>query len=284
MKYCARKLFLGNSAGLSLMLAATVFAFVGLGCFGGSRSASKLVPSDYIGEWTGSDGSTLSLKSDAGSYKSGNYSVDNASVDVDEAAKTLKLTFFGVAAKEFKIDQSASGNTMKLDGVTYKKAGGGSATNSPMPGMSMSPTSKTTSTGSNSTSHANAAKGETPADDELQKMVKDDLLAFNDAIQAGDFSDFHKRISTLWQKQTSPEKFNQSFHEFIERKIDISKISSEEATFSPEPSVDASKGTKILVVEGRYNTSPLPTKFQIKYVPEGREWKMFGIMVDTTSD
>ena len=131
---------------------------------------------------------------------------------------------------------------------------------------------------------ADASKSEIPSDEELQDMVKTTLLDFNDAVAKGDFADFHTRIAKAWQTQVTPETFNTSFGKFIENKINIGNISSKEASFSPEPKIDRSRGLRELVVEGRYDTSPLPVKFELKYVPEGKEWKLYGISVDTTKD
>jgi hypothetical protein len=128
---------------------------------------------------------------------------------------------------------------------------------------------------------ADASKYELPSDEELQEIVKKTLLDFNKAVEKGDFEDFHTTISKSWQKQTTPETFNSSFSQFISQKINVGSISSKDATFSPDPAIDKSRGVKELNVEGKYDTSPL-VKFELKYIPEGKEWKLFGISVDTT--
>ena len=130
---------------------------------------------------------------------------------------------------------------------------------------------------------ADAAKGEMPADDELQYLAKTSLLDFNDAIQKADFSDFHSRLSKTWQKQITAERFKQEFQAFIDKRVDISAISSEEASFSPAPSIDKVGNMKMLVMKGSYDISPSPTTFELKYIPDGKEWKLFGIDVRTKS-
>lgn len=133
------------------------------------------------------------------------------------------------------------------------------------------------------TKRADASKGEMPADDELQYMAKTTLLDFNDAIQQADFSGFHSRISKTWQKQLSPDRFKQEFQAFIDKGVDISAISSEKAEFSPAPSIEKTGSMKMLVLKGSYDISPAPTTFELKYIPEGKEWKLFGIDVRTKS-
>ncbi len=129
---------------------------------------------------------------------------------------------------------------------------------------------------------ADASKGELPSDEELQETVKETLMNFNDAVQQGDFSDFHKTISKFWQRQTKPKTFEDGFRQFIERKADISEIRSKEANFTTKR-VDSSKRLKRLIVKGSYPTSPSPTQFELEYIPEGKEWKLFAINVRTRS-
>jgi hypothetical protein len=132
------------------------------------------------------------------------------------------------------------------------------------------------------TKKANAAKWEVPEEDEMQEMTRTALMDFNEAVQDGDFADFHTKISKTWQKQTTPEKFNQAFGEFINKKVDISNISSSEPQYSPDPSVLTDLGAKKLIAKGCYDVSPRPVGFTLKWIPEGKEWKLFGIEVDTT--
>lgn len=132
------------------------------------------------------------------------------------------------------------------------------------------------------TKKADASKGEIPSDDELQDMVKTTLLDFNDAVTTADFTTFYGNISKLWQRQTSPAKLEDTFKVFIDGKNNFSAIRSKDAEFSSNPKVDDSKGFKELVLEGKYDTSPLPTKFTLKYTPESKNWKLTGIIVDTT--
>ncbi len=128
-----------------------------------------------------------------------------------------------------------------------------------------------------------ASSGEVPSEPDLQNLVKMTLLDFNDAVQKGDFKDFYATIAEVWQKEISPEKFNQAFKSFIDSKANISEIKSMEAEFSPEPKVTKTRGTVFLQVEGSYSTSPKPTKFELEYVAENNEWKLSRIRVKTKS-
>lgn len=169
----------------------------------------------------------------------------------------------------------------KKDGFDFSKTG---QTNSPRRENQNSsvPFSPASNQRTSTFSKADASKNEIPSENELREMAKTTLLDFNEAIQGEDFTTFYGNISLLWQKQTTPEKLKEIFKIFIVKKVDLAAVASLEANFSSNPRVDDSKGFKELVLDGRYDTSPLPTKFTLKYTPEGREWKLTGIVVDTT--
>lgn len=130
---------------------------------------------------------------------------------------------------------------------------------------------------------ADASKGEVPTESESQYMAKKTLLDFNEAIQKADFTDFHGNISRTWQKQISAEKFKQEFQAFIDKGVDISEIKSKKAEFSPSPGIETVGRMKMLVMKGSYDIRPVPTIFELKYIPDGDDWKLFGIDVRTKS-
>ncbi len=125
------------------------------------------------------------------------------------------------------------------------------------------------------------SRGDVPSERDMEELSKQTLLDFNDAVQQGDFTDFHSKISKVWKKTTTPEAFNQGFKEFIEKKIDISGVKSQNATYDPDPKVEKRGGLKILKANGRYDTYPLPTKFETEYLKEDGDWKLISIRVDT---
>jgi hypothetical protein len=270
MKNQIYKLFFGKNAYVSLLVVFAMMLFVGLGC--GGKKDGKPVSAEYHGAWTGSDGSTITIRSDnSGDYKSGSTKVDNGSVTINDADKTLSITLFGFGPT-LKIDQPPSGNQMKLDGIVYKKSGAPSKDTSKSSDKRESP----------SYDAANASKWEIPSDEEMRDMTRTALMDFNDAVKQGDFTDFHSKISKTWQKQTTPATFNISFAAFIDKKVDLSDVDSGEAKFSPEPSVERESGVKKLIAKGCYDITPRPLNFKLQWIPEGKEYKLFGIEVDTT--
>lgn len=286
MKNFVGKIFVGRNAKFNVLLVLCAFAFVGLGCFGSGKGSSekKPIPAAFLGDWTGQDGSTLSIRGDGtGDFHSGGTKIDGGTAEVSEADKTVSITFFGIG-KTLKIDSPPSGDTMKLDNVTYKRKGGFNVadSNSSKDDTNKSDNSNKKDTSSSPAPKVNAAKYEVPGDEQMQEMTRTALMDFNEAVQDGDFTDFHSKISKMWQKQTTPEKFNQAFGEFINKKVDISNISSSEPEYSSAPAVEEDKGMRKLIARGCYDVSPRPVGFTLKWIPEAKEWKLFGIEVDTT--
>ncbi len=130
-----------------------------------------------------------------------------------------------------------------------------------------------------------ADEDEVPSDAQAQALVKKTLMGFNEAVQAGDFADFHKTVSGTWRRTSKPADFNKGFKEFIDKEIDISRIRKEDAKFSPDPKIIKKFGKQVLTLKGTYEPSlgELPVNFNLEYIVDGDEWKLIFIGVDTTS-
>lgn len=130
-------------------------------------------------------------------------------------------------------------------------------------------------------SRADASTGEVPTERQAQELARTTLMDFNDAIQKGDFEDFHRTISKPFQKQASPERLRDVFTVFVDANADFSSARHMTAEFSPSPSVEKKSGINHLHLKGRYPTSPRKTNFDFKYIPEDGEWKLVAIEVNT---
>ncbi|MGD9587896.1 MAG: hypothetical protein AB7Q37_07605 [Pyrinomonadaceae bacterium] len=130
-------------------------------------------------------------------------------------------------------------------------------------------------------SRPDASKGEVPTDPQSQMLARETILDFNDAIQSGDFSTFHGNVSKPFQRQASAEKMEDAFKAFIEAKPDFSDVKTMTATFSPSPSIQRQSGVRHLQIKGYYETSPRRMNFDLKYIPEGKDWKLISIEVNT---
>lgn len=146
---------------------------------------------------------------------------------------------------------------------------------------SSSPTANTASTPKTDVPDADASTGKLPSDAQLQEMARETVLDFNDAIQSEDFTAFHSKISKPFQKQASPERFKQVFAEFLNNNIDFKEVEDLTAEFSPAPALGKESGYNVLSLNGSYATTPRRTKFELKYIPEGKEWKLIFIRIST---
>jgi len=144
-----------------------------------------------------------------------------------------------------------------------------------------SPTPNPTSTPKKDVEDADASNGKLPSDEQLQELVKDTVLDFNDAIQSKDFTSFHSNISKPFQKQASPDRFKEVFSEFMNNNINFREVNDLEADFSDTPKVGKESGYTVLTLNGTYATSPRRTRFELKYIPEGKEWKLIFIRIST---
>ena len=101
----------------SLILIFGLFLSLVLGCGGG-----KPVPSKYQGNWVGADGSTLYMDSDGkAGFVVGSKEVTGGGAVVDESAKTITISLFGIS-HTWKIDQEPNERgEMRLDGKIYRK-------------------------------------------------------------------------------------------------------------------------------------------------------------------
>jgi hypothetical protein len=264
-----------NKLTFSIALLSLLAAILGCG-------KTKPVPSEYAGHWTGSNGAIIDIRADGtGSYKSGpgavNSTVDG-SVEINDAEKTLSVKFVGVGPT-FKIDKAPSGDQMTLDGIVFKKGGGSDS-------KSDKSSSDSKSDKPSSDSKSDSGSGDMPSDDKLQSLARGTILDFNSAVQSGDFTDFHSKISSLWKEQNSADEIKDIFQQFVDNKdnFDFSAVKSMKANFSPAPSFGSISGRKTLELKGNYDTKPLKTKFELKYLYEDGSWKLAGIRINTKDE
>ena len=261
MKNTLNTVFFGKNVALSAVLAVGLLMIVGLGCGGGSKSADeKQAGSEFVGAWAAADGSTITIRSDGSAdYKIGGSSVTGGKALVSEKDKTLRIAMLGMGSP-MKLDKPPANGEMTVDGVVYKKNGGGSTSSSD-------------------------AKPEVPSKEKLQTLVKTTFLDFSDGVQGEDFTDFHKKIAKVWRDSSTPEKLGEAFKSFTDDKenYDFKRaVSPLDAVFTPDPLIEKVGDLDALIVKGHYPTKPARANFELKYVMEDGSWKLIGINVKTT--
>lgn len=283
MKNLFGKILFDRNPAVGLAVCALVFAGFVLACgFGGGSANRKPIPEAYLGTWTGQDGTTLTIRADGtGDYHAGSSKVDNAAVEVDEAAKEIKFTMVGINVGTYKIDSPPSGNQIKIDGQTFRRDGGSTAPpNSATERTTNSATNRASTTAATEDNSADSPKltqdPDLPDDAELQTLVKTTLLDFNSAIQSGSFDSFHSSTSSYFQQQFTPARLEQQFGELIRKKFDISDIADKKAAI--KPSFENQNGIKVLNANGSYPSKP-PVNFELQYIQEDIEWKLLSINI-----
>ncbi|MFL5243877.1 MAG: hypothetical protein ACJ8FY_17380 [Gemmataceae bacterium] len=115
-----------------------------------------------------------------------------------------------------------------------------------------------------------------PPQAKLEGMVAEALLGFNKAVRTRDFTAFYANLATIWKKETTPQKLQQIFREFLDKDIDIGAIKDVNPQFSRSPLV-SDRG--VLVMAGHFPTEPSQVRFKLQYASESGVWKLMGISV-----
>ncbi len=243
---------------ISLIVASLALVVLVLAC-GGAKIPP---PSKYVGSWTGEDGTLITIRGDgSGDYKTANSNVDNGSVTIDEAAKTLKIAFVGMGPT-FNIDKPPSGDQMTLSGVVFKKGG--------------SPTS--------SSDNKSSGDGPTqpPSTSEAEQLMTKTLADFAKGIEEGTLSDFYKNASAEWREQYTQEATDELFSSFLDGKNitpSLNDAASKKPKITDGPKIDTENGIKRLTMTGTYPSKPYGVDVTTEYYwSEGRwGWKRFKI-------
>lgn len=123
-----------------------------------------------------------------------------------------------------------------------------------------------------------ARAADIPEKAETKSMTESSILSFGKAVKKKDFSGFYEDIATIWQKQTSPEKLEELFKDFLNKGIDLpAALEGKEPVFNQPAAIDSDG---VLMIKGYYPTTPNRVVFQLKYLEEEDEWKLVGIDVN----
>ena len=117
-----------------------------------------------------------------------------------------------------------------------------------------------------------------PSEKEIEKLVLDTLLLFNDAVQARNFKAFHAKLGPAWKKDATPRALLDSFHDFTDKHIDFSDIEDVAVTFDVAPAVNQDGW---LVVKGHYTLKTSDVLFELKYENDQGSWKLVSINIQT---
>lgn len=146
--------------------------------------------------------------------------------------------------------------------------------------------SGSSSNSSSDTPFSSSSDSDMPDDRLLKALVKETTADFAAAISNDDFSTLYSKSSTDFQSTYTEEQTRDTFKEFVQRKSVVlpilSKATGMDPEFSPSPSLRTEKGLSILVANGKYDTKPVPMRFEYEYVKRGGQWKMLKLIVKLT--
>lgn len=125
-----------------------------------------------------------------------------------------------------------------------------------------------------------------PDNDQVSALVRETMSDFTDAIRTGDFSTLYEKASSDFQSTYTEDQTAAVFREFVDKKSLVvpilAKTDSMQPIFETPPSIRTEKGLDILVANGKYDTKPVPVRFEYEYVKRGGEWKMLKLIVKLT--
>jgi hypothetical protein len=124
---------------------------------------------------------------------------------------------------------------------------------------------------------AGLATAEPPEEKELRRLIRENLLGFDQAVADRSFKAFYQTLSARWKDQLTEGQLERAFQPFIEHQFRVSGVANTEAVLDRPPVLD-SEGT--LIVSGYYPTQPFKTIFSLKFIYEMPKWKLFGIDVN----
>jgi len=112
-----------------------------------------------------------------------------------------------------------------------------------------------------------------PSELEQVRLVRASTTQFADAVQRRDFTEMHRRISGVWQRQITAEQMQTTFKSFSDSGANFNLLND----LQPTINAAAYDSDGAFVIEGTYPTKPSTFTFRYRYVFEGVDWKLVGL-------
>ena len=116
-----------------------------------------------------------------------------------------------------------------------------------------------------------------PGNDLLVPLAKETLALYAEAIEKEDFTDYYNAMSKEYTSFTSYRTFSNAKKKEIAAGYDLSELTTAEPVIT-SAGIDrnpSEQRTQIIVFEGRFDISPSPITFKLRYVDESGRWKLF---------
>jgi hypothetical protein len=112
-----------------------------------------------------------------------------------------------------------------------------------------------------------------PSPEEVVALVRQSMQNFAVSVNSQSMEHFRSTVSQLWQRQNSVQALNEAFASVFGKDLDFTVLLPLEPILANAPVIDENG---VLLVTGRYATTPSEVWFEHKYVYEGVGWKLLG--------
>ncbi len=116
-----------------------------------------------------------------------------------------------------------------------------------------------------------------PSDNEQDVLVRTALMTFNDANMTGNYAVLLAKASRQFQTQITADKLASAFEPFRANELFFESVVDAHRDASEKPMID-SEGALVLV--GVFKTDDMQVKYRLRFVQNGKMWKLLGINVD----
>jgi hypothetical protein len=116
-----------------------------------------------------------------------------------------------------------------------------------------------------------------PSDGEQDVLVRTTLMTFNDANMTGNYAVLLAKASRQFQSQITADKLATAFAPFRTNELFFESAVSAHCDPSGKPTIDS---VGALVLAGVLKTEEMQVKYRLRFVQNGKEWKLLGINVD----
>ena len=116
-----------------------------------------------------------------------------------------------------------------------------------------------------------------PSDVEQDVLIRTTLMTFNDANMTGNYAVLLAKSSRQFQTQITAEKLASAFEPFRANELFFESAVDARRDASDKPVIDQEGA---LVLSGMIKTDDMQVKYKLRFVQNGKAWKLLGINVD----
>ena len=116
-----------------------------------------------------------------------------------------------------------------------------------------------------------------PSDDEQDVLIRTTLMTFNDANMTGNYAVLLAKSSRQFQSQITADKLASAFEPFRTNELFFESVIDAHRDSPEKPTID-SEGALVLI--GAIKSDEMQVKYRLRFVQNGKIWKLLGINVD----